>query len=441
MLTPKRRHSRKCSYYRDEGEWDSRTNCKCPIIILGTVKGVRVRLAAAKYLPKPLRRNLDAANELAALWQRKGEPFRPESWPPAGGTFGSQWKTVAADPAAVTIERAIETFLRDKTNQNLERGTIRKFESLLKTRRVRAGGDKQKEWSPALMQFCEDRGYVYLVQLGLPEVADFRSVWRCAPNTAQKELERLRAFFRYCQERSWISRNPTLSRTLAVKTFIEQKEPFTPEEYQRIVDACWLYPDDRWGNIGKNAVEMYAMVLVLRWTGLRISDAVMLEKGAIVKGSERNGWSLNVFQKKVRRWVKIALEDDVVDALRALPFKHDRYFFWKGTGKPQTAINNWRQRLDGLFRIAETQTGSKLPFAHHPHPHRFRHTFAAEHLLSGVDIRDVSLLLGHASVAVTERHYAKFNVRAQATLDSVARESNAKQRAREPKLKLVAAGE
>jgi integrase len=40
------------------------------------------------------------------------------------------------------------------------------------------------------------------------------------------------------------------------------------------------------------------------------------------------------------------------------------------------------------------------------HPHRFRDTFAVELLLAAVPIEHVSVLLGHASVKITEKHYA-----------------------------------
>jgi hypothetical protein len=40
------------------------------------------------------------------------------------------------------------------------------------------------------------------------------------------------------------------------------------------------------------------------------------------------------------------------------------------------------------------------------HPHRFRDTFAVELLLAGVPIDRVSVLLGHSSVKVNEKHYA-----------------------------------
>jgi len=48
---------------------------------------------------------------------------------------------------------------------------------------------------------------------------------------------------------------------------------------------------------------------------------------------------------------------------------------------------------------------AKIPGAH---PHRFRHTFAVELLKKGVPMEEVSVLLGHSSVRITEKHYASW---------------------------------
>ena len=40
------------------------------------------------------------------------------------------------------------------------------------------------------------------------------------------------------------------------------------------------------------------------------------------------------------------------------------------------------------------------------HPHMLRDTFAVEMLLAGVPLDQVSILLGHRSVKITEKHYA-----------------------------------
>jgi Phage integrase family len=62
-----------------------------------------------------------------------------------------------------------------------------------------------------------------------------------------------------------------------------------------------------------------------------------------------------------------------------------------------------------LCKIAGVQGG---------HPHRFRDTLAVELLLDGMPIERVSVLLGHSSVKITERHYAPWVQARQTQLES-----------------------
>jgi integrase len=89
------------------------------------------------------------------------------------------------------------------------------------------------------------------------------------------------------------------------------------------------------------------------------------------------------------------LPDFVIKALEATPRTTDKHFFWNGTLLLETIVGSWRKRLARLFELAEVDGA---------HPHRFRDTFAVELLLSGVPIERVSVLLGHQSVRVTEKH-------------------------------------
>jgi integrase/recombinase XerD len=51
----------------------------------------------------------------------------------------------------------------------------------------------------------------------------------------------------------------------------------------------------------------------------------------------------------------------------------------------------------------------------------FRDTFAVELLLAGVPLDQVSLLLGHSSVKITEKHYAPFVKARQQQLEASVR--------------------
>jgi integrase len=53
----------------------------------------------------------------------------------------------------------------------------------------------------------------------------------------------------------------------------------------------------------------------------------------------------------------------------------------------------------------------------------FRDTFAVELLLSGVPLDQVSILLGHSSVKITEKHYAPWVKARQEQLEASVRQS------------------
>ena len=87
----------------------------------------------------------------------------------------------------------------------------------------------------------------------------------------------------------------------------------------------------------------------------------------------------------------------VLEALDTCPGTSADYFFWTGESKKKSAVGDWQRALRKLFKLAGVHGG---------HPHRFRDTFAVELLLKGVPMERVSILLGHSSVKVTEKHYS-----------------------------------
>src|SRR5260370_28073454 len=104
------------------------------------------------------------------------------------------------------------------------------------------------------------------------------------------------------------------------------------------------------------------MVLLLRHSGLRIADAVMLKRRRVKDGR------VFLYTAKTGAPVWLPLPDEVIYALNKCPNKSTEYFFATGEGKKQTAVNNWRDDLATLFKRAGVQEA---------HPHRYGTTLTA----------------------------------------------------------------
>lgn len=152
-----------------------------------------------------------------------------------------------------------------------------------------------------------------------------------------------------------------------------------------------------------NAQRVRAFVLLLRYSGMRIGDAVQC-------GPERlNGNKLFLYTQKTEVPVRCVLPECVIREIEVAPKSSERFFFWTGKSKLHTAVGVWQQSLQTLFSLAGIQGG---------HAHRFRDTFAVELLISGVPLERVSVLLGHQSIRVTERHYAPWTKSRQDQLEA-----------------------
>lgn len=132
-----------------------------------------------------------------------------------------------------------------------------------------------------------------------------------------------------------------------------------------------------------------------RYSGMRISDAVALSADRLKANK------LFLYTAKTGVPVYTVLPDHVVKALEATPRAAPKLYFWTGQGKLETAVKEWQRKLREIFDLADVEKGGANAVAH-----RFRDTFSVELLLAGVPIERVSMLLGHSSVRITERHYS-----------------------------------
>ena len=160
----------------------------------------------------------------------------------------------------------------------------------------------------------------------------------------------------------------------------------------RILHACDHLYIDNYRRVGQaNAKRIKALVLLLRYSGLRIGDAVTLPVSRIAQGK--------VFLRTAKTGTHITcpLPPLALDALNDCPRTNPLYFFWTGQCSPGTLARDWHSKLVKLFKVAGIQNG---------HAHRFRDTFAVEALLAGTPLEQVAALLGHSSIKMTEHHYS-----------------------------------
>jgi integrase len=144
-------------------------------------------------------------------------------------------------------------------------------------------------------------------------------------------------------------------------------------------------------------VDLLAFLL-LRWTGLRGSDAVGLQWGEI----DWQTREINRLTMKRRNRVLLPIHQELLFALevegdRRNPQPEDRVLLNPRTGKPLTRPRLY-QRMLALGRRAGVLES---------HPHRFRDTLAVDLLARGASPYDVAKLLGD-TVETVENHYAPF---------------------------------
>jgi site-specific recombinase XerD len=370
------RHSAGCVHKNDR--YYKRCKCRKWLYIQGTRKPISAKT-----------RSWDAAVNHA----RKIEE---EYANPAAAHGGGTPSGPGANNTITTVREAVTAFLEDKAAQNVSKNWLQKYRREL----------------PHFASWCTRQvRYIPLARVDLLGLEDYRKTWTGAPATRRKRQERLRSFFRYCIRHRWISYNVAADlERIQAKT--PPKLPLTCEQFAAAVAAVEHYHprgrDSQW-----RKMRAQAMLLLLRWSGLRIGDAAKLERSALTESG-----SLRLTMQKTGEPVYVPLRPDLVTLLRELPNpSNPRYFFWNGNGPSAGPGIRWWRTLKTIFKAAGLPTCT---------PHMLRDTFAVEMLLAGVPIDQVAMLLGHSSVKITEKHYLPWvRARQQQLEDSVRKAWNA----------------
>lgn len=194
-----------------------------------------------------------------------------------------------------------------------------------------------------------------------------------AEGTITRQLTFVQAVFEQAKRDGYLTKNPM--SFVPREPYASRPRVLTPEEQVRLMAA--LSPKyQRW-------------VLFMIGTGLRIAEAVGIDPSTDIDLDAR---TVTVTRKtrglKKKLQTLPLFDDDVVAVLR----------------EQLTSGDPWASKQPyyrDLLAAASAKAGIE-----HLSPHALRHTFATRYLQAGGDIYKLSLLLGHASVVVTEKVYA-----------------------------------
>jgi site-specific recombinase XerD len=188
---------------------------------------------------------------------------------------------------------------------------------------------KYRLFQRQMKEFAASKGFGVLSLLDIDTMGEFRNEWMDGALSASKKLERLRAFFRFAVKRKWITECPA-STLKAPKVSLKPTMPFTHEEMRRILGAVDIYRQRTPANGLENARRLRAFVLLLRYSGMRISDVVNLAAERFV------GNRLFLCTQKTGVPVHIVIPEFVVRVLESTPRKSD--------ATPQALSIGWRSK-------------------------------------------------------------------------------------------------
>lgn len=248
-----------------------------------------------------------------------------------------------------------------------------------------------------LTEFCERETLDTVREVGTIELDAFRAGRPLKPITASKELETLRQFFAFCQDRGWTEDNPARKIKSPRNIQPNDVEPFTPDEVSRIRKAAETFGQETYERL-----RATAMILALRYTALRVGDIAKLKKDRIAGDGRR--WRILLRTEKTGKPIYLPVPAELVNALDCVPSPSGApedcpYYFWNGVQSEVRLKEKIARSLRAVFDRSKVKDA---------HAHRFRHTLATEMLERGATFEDVADVLGN-SPAVVRKHYAKWS--------------------------------
>jgi integrase/recombinase XerD len=220
-------------------------------------------------------------------------------------------------------------------------------------------------------------------------VADLRARG-LAGTTIARRIAALRSFYRHQVLIGARADNPAAGLDLPRRARTLPRT-LSPGEAERLIEAA--------NGTAPRALRDRALVELLYGAGLRVSEAVGLERGGV--DLERR-FVRTIGKGSKERVVPIGRE--AVEALRRYLARGRPYLDRRH--RPELFLNAQGGALTraGAFLILRKLAEAAGLEPERVHPHLLRHSFATHLLEGGADLRSVQEMLGHADLSTTERY-------------------------------------
>ncbi len=214
---------------------------------------------------------------------------------------------------------------------------------------------------------------------------------RAARATVQRRLFAIKAFFRYREATSGIASPASAIRSLRT----ERRLPAVlgEEDVERLIEAE-RRSDEKPGPV---ALRDRAILEVLYSTGVRVSELVAINWRNI---DEELGM-LTVESGKGAKGRIVPIGEPALAAL--LDWRRVMPVAWSPDGPAITNLRGGRLSVRAVQKIVKHRLAD-AGIAGALSPHGLRHCFATHLLNHGADLRSIQEMLGHSSLATTQRY-------------------------------------
>lgn len=345
-----------------------------------------------------------------------------------------QYNTDAGEAVRVSAktrswERARELAESLESGEPTKRYTVieavEKYLASISHRIEAASMQRPRRMTSMLLEFCDTNKVTYISQISPIMMEEWRQTWSFkADNSSSMAVSdgQIRKFFAWAHRMEMISKDPYCKLDKYAKSDAVTL-PLTVEEMKRLLVA--VDEVKVWGVNAKSkdakevAYKVKALILLQRWSGLSIIDAVTLPRTRLYENN-----AIELRRTKTGEPVLTKVPDYVADMLRLMPNTHPSFFFWDGAKLKTSLVNEYSGYLRVVFDqagISRDRSNGGMTLSH-----RFRDTFAVEFLIAGGRIEDLSTLLGHRNILTTQRHYAPWVPARKERLLRIAEEAMAK---------------